>query len=110
MRNEKEDIVLKQCLSYLQHIGLYVWRNNTGAMKMPSGRFVHYGKCGSSDIIGITKDGRFLAVECKRNKGGVVSAEQVHFLSTIKRNGGVAIVASSLEQLIEELKKNSVIE
>lgn len=108
IKGQDEATVLKECLQYLQSMGLYVWRNNTGACK--SGRrFVRFGYKGSSDILGITKDGRFLAVECKREKGGILSDDQKTFLFNITKNGGVAIVVNSLDCLIEKLKENKVI-
>lgn len=99
--------VQKQCLEYLKSIGIYCFRNNTGAYSR-NGRLIHYGLKGSADILGITKDGRFLAVEVKREKGGVLSDEQKEFLFNITRNGGVAITVNSLESLVEQLKENRV--
>ena len=99
-----ENIVLKQCLEYLQMKGIYCWRNNTGAVRNGR-RFIRFGFPGSADILGILHDGRFLAVECKRGNGGVVSELQKDFLHNIEINGGVAIVANSVEKLKEELEK-----
>lgn len=108
IKGQDEATVLKQCLEYLQIKGIYAWRNNTGATKAGN-RMIRFGKTGSSDILGITKDGRFLAVECKRQYGGIVSEAQERFLFNITQNGGVAIVVNSLESLIEKLKENKVI-
>lgn len=99
--------VLKACLEYLQLNGFYCWRNNTGAVKVGA-RFIRYGFVGSSDILGICPDGRFLAVECKREKGGVLSEAQKTFLSEIEKRGGVALVCNGLKSLQEGLKNNSV--
>ena len=57
-----------------------------------------------SDILGILPDGRFLAVECKREKGGVVSPEQKEFLLNINANGGVGIVVHSVDELAKALE------
>lgn len=103
-----ESDVQKQCLEYLQAKGIYCWRNNTGVLRS-GGRFVRFGMVGSADILGITKDGRFLAVECKREKGGVLSDEQKTFLFNISHNRGVAIVVNSLESMITQLQENKVI-
>lgn len=103
----KENAVLEQCLAYLKAKGLYVWRNNTGALKVGR-RFVRFGYVGSSDILGITKDGRFLAVECKREKGGVLSDAQKEFIGEINRNGGVAVCVHSVMELIQKLAENNV--
>jgi hypothetical protein len=87
---------------------IYHWRNNSGAYK-DKARFIRYGKTGSSDFIGICPDGRFLAVECKRPNGGVLSAAQREFLDAVNRNGGVGIIASSVESLELQLKEAGVI-
>lgn len=104
----KESAVLSQCLAYLCGRGFYVWRNNSGAYKDASGRFIRFGKKGSSDIIGILHDGRFLAVECKRENGGILSNAQAEFIARIRAEGGVAVVANSLEALKDELRNNGV--
>lgn len=99
---------MHQCLSFLQQNGIFVWRQNSGAVRVGK-RFIRFTSIkGVSDIIGLTSDGRFIAVECKREKGGVLSPEQKMFLESVKRNGGIGIVANSLDTLISELKKNNV--
>lgn len=100
----KEDEVLHGCLEYLRLRGIFCFRNNSGAAKVGK-RLIRFGLPGSSDIIGILPDGRFLAVECKREKGGVLSDLQKSFLSAIESNNSVAIVANSVEKLAEELNK-----
>ena len=60
-----ESDVLRGCLDYLKMKNIFCYRNNSGATKVGS-RFIRFGYKGSSDIIGILPDGRFLAVECKR--------------------------------------------
>ena len=82
--------------------GAYLWRNNTGGMYDAKGRFVRFGLCkGSSDLIGILPDGRFLAIEVKTAKGKV-TADQEKFINWVKEKGGVAFVARSTE----DVKKN----
>lgn len=100
----KEDVVLRSCLEWLRLNGIYSWRNNSGAVKVGR-RFIRFGFPGSSDIIGILPGGRFLAVECKREKGGVLSDLQKDFLSNIEKNGGIAIVAHSVDELKEKLSE-----
>lgn len=99
----KENIVLANCLNYLHLKKIFCFRNNTGAIKIGR-RFIRFGYAGSSDIIGILPDGRFLAVECKREKGGVVSPVQKMFLKEIQDNNGVACVVHSAKELAEILK------
>ena len=104
MAGTKEDVVLKGCLEYLKATGYFVWRNNVCCAKIGK-RYMRFGLAGSSDIIGIMPDGRFLAVECKREKGGVLTERQISFLTKINLNGGVGICVKSVEELITKLKK-----
>jgi hypothetical protein len=97
-KGQLESEVLKQCLDYLQMRGIFAFRNNTGALKIGK-RLVRFGMPGSSDILGILPNGQFLAVECKREKGGILSDKQVEFLNRIKVNGGVAVVVHSVNDL-----------
>lgn len=109
MNGMKESEVLGMCIKYMRAAGIFCWRNNTGAYQNRTGRLVRYGLAGSSDILGICRDGRFLAVECKRENGGVVSESQREFLSSIKRNGGVAVTVRSVEELAAGLRENGVL-
>jgi hypothetical protein len=104
MEGQKENIVLSQCLKYLEVLQIYHWRNNTGALKIGR-RFIRFGFPGSSDILGILPDGRFLAIECKREKGGRLSEAQKDFISRINANGGVAMCVHSLDELQENMRK-----
>lgn len=101
-----ESDVLKSCLALLKFRGIPAFRNNTGAVKL-EGRFIRYGKVGSSDIIGILPaTGRWLAVETKRPKapgqtGGKLTEPQREFLEMIRDAGGVAICVDDLVTLAE---------
>ena len=87
-------------LMALSEAGCLVWRQDTGAYKAPDGRLIRYGLCnGSSDVIGVAKDGRFLAVEVKTATGRV-SPAQVQFLDAVRRAGGRAGVARSVEDAL----------
>ena len=111
MKNIKEipeAVVLGSCLSLLCILGIYAWRNNTGALFDKRGRVVKFGLKGSSDIIGICPDGRFLAVECKR-QGGRVRPEQIDFIEKIKKHGGVAGVVHDTDELMKLLKESEVL-
>jgi hypothetical protein len=97
-----EGKIVKECLEWLNASGYYCWRNNSGAVRS-DGRMVRYGKVGSSDILGIMPDGRFMAIECKVD-GGLVTKAQASFLCAIARPGGFARIIHSLEELIQEVK------
>lgn len=97
-----ESAVVSACLAYLQVNRIMAWRNSTGATKTTradgSTGFLRFGSVGSADIIGILCDGRFLAVECKSAKGKLSDPQRV-FMADIRKYGGVAIVARSMDEL-----------
>lgn len=98
--SEKE--LQNEILHYLHSSDIFAWRQNTGAFRADK-RFIRMGFPGISDIIGILPDGRFLAIEVKSPKGKLTEYQKV-FLSEIKANGGVAIIARSLHDVISTLK------
>ncbi len=91
-----EGSVVKAALEYLQMRGVYAWRNNTGMQQAEykgKTRIIRYGFPGSSDILGVTMDGRMVCVECKFGKGKL-SAYQEIFLAEMQRRGAVALVVN----------------
>lgn len=87
-------------LMALSEAGCLVWRQDTGAYKAPDGRLIRYGLCkGSSDVIGVALDGRFLAVEVKTAVGRV-RPEQEAFIAAVRRAGGRAGVARSVDEAL----------
>lgn len=60
-------------------------------------RYMPIGLKGKSDILGIYK-GKFLAIEVKRPSGRL-SLDQELFLEEVKKHGGIAIIARSVEDL-----------
>lgn len=95
---------LREVMQALRNHNLVGWveRQNSGVAKI-GGRFIKFGWCGCSDILGQLKDGRLLAVECKRPKGGRLSQEQAFFLELVRQHGGVSFVASSMLDVINNL-------
>lgn len=76
----------------LKTVGVFAWKQWQGPMSQPRG---------VSDIIGLYK-GRFIAIEIK-TAGGRVTPEQDRFLEAVRRHGGVAFVARSIDDVIEGL-------
>lgn len=99
---KSEANIQNQILIALSQAGCLVWRQDTGAYKDPkSGRLVRYGLCkGSSDVIGLCPDGVFLAVEVKTATGRV-RPEQETFIVAVKRAGGRAGIARSVEDALK---------
>ena len=108
MKGMKESKVLAQCLTFLRLRRVFAWRNNTGAA-VANKQIIHFGLVGSSDIIGLANDGRFIAIECKRENGGKLSDAQQQFLDKIRQHGGVALVVHSVAELEQGLQQEGVL-
>lgn len=68
--------------------GHTVWINNNLAVRKR--KFI--GRLGVSDVIGITKDGRWVACEIK-TLNDRLSNDQIDFLNDVKKAGGIALIA-----------------
>lgn len=102
MRSEAN--ILNDCMVALSQAGARVFRNNTGILKDKTGRPVKFGLCkGGSDIIGICPDGKFLAVECKAEKGKPTEL-QLRFIEMIKSMGGRAGIARSAQEALDIMR------
>lgn len=99
-----EEQVQNQCLAYLSARRIFHWRQNTGCAKIGD-RYIRFGVPGISDIIGMLPNGRFLAIEVKREVGGILSKEQKEFLNEVNLHGGYGIVVNSIKDLIDKLSK-----
>ena len=99
-----EGRIKADCLRYLERRGIFSWNNPSGVIRISNDRWIHFGKKGSSDIIGILPDGKFLAVETKSVRGRL-TPEQKEFLEKVRGLGGVAILARSLRELDEALRE-----
>ena len=102
-RNEKE--IVNSIIHYLNGRGHFVWRNNSGMAKIQTASGVRMWRAsiaGASDIVGVAKDGKFIAVECKfgNNKPSLL---QNIFLEDIKKRGGYAVVSYGIDDLPKEL-------
>lgn len=98
----------------LSEAGCTVWRVETAGVwlgkqihrdgdqvTLTNARMMLSGICkGGSDIIGITPDGRFLAVEVKTPKGRATK-EQIRFIDAVNKAGGIAGICRSVEEAIE---------
>ncbi len=96
---ESEKDIQNTIISYLNIAGHYCWRNNSGVMKAEykgKSRIWRAGLKGSADIIGVSKDGKFIAIEVKR-RGKKPNPCQEAFLKEIKNRGGHSGVAYCLE-------------
>jgi hypothetical protein len=103
-KSEKE--VVNSIIHYLIGKGHLVWRVNAGMSEKTSTKGKRYmirlAPKGTSDIIGVAKDGRFIAVECKYGSNKT-SMFQDMFLEDVRKRGGYAVVAYGIEDLPKEL-------
>lgn len=60
---------------------------------------------GTSDLIVLTPNCKYLALECKRAIDGVLSYEQAEFLKSALKRGGLICIARSVDDVIEVLMK-----
>jgi len=95
--------VLKAVLATLEMHPKVAWvaRMNSGAFEV-EGRFIKAGFKGCSDIIGMLKGGRLLAVECKSSKGKE-TADQAAFGARVADDGGCYFVARSVDDVLGAL-------
>ena len=120
-----ESDIMRRIQVALSRVGARVFRNNVGlawqgkVLRFPETRYIevhpsdivirgarpiHYGLCeGSSDLIGWTKTGQFLAVEAKNTTKPTV--EQTSFIGAVNWAGGVAFIAHSPDEALEEYRK-----
>lgn len=95
-----EKIVQNQILFELFRLGIFAWVIDSKArFSEKIGRYKRSEiPVGHPDIIGVDKNGRFIAVECKApGKLSNTTQFQESFLKRIRDNGGFAIVADSPE-------------
>ena len=108
-----ESVVIQQVKQVIKMTGLKIQRINTGSFQIGSGqnrRYIKTAEAGTCDFEGYDNQGRFVAIECKRPSGGRLSPAQKERIADINRKGGVAFVAHSGEEALEQLKKNHCIE
>ena len=104
-----EQEIQNSILEWLHFVGIFAWRNNSaGIYDQRSGAYRRkpkYAINGVSDILGILPDGKFFAIETKANRRKKASYDQKQFISKINEQGGIALVAWSIEQVEERLKE-----
>lgn len=97
-RNEFE--LRDSIFDLLRKSGIFCWKDRQ-VVGVP-GKGTFRSSNGVSDILGIYQ-GRMLAVEVKMPKGRV-SQDQQNFLEEVTNHGGIAMIARSVEEVIERLK------
>jgi len=98
MKKEKqyhptEHEIQEQIINYLKYKGIFFWRNNVGRKHN-----LHFGLKGSADLLGLTPNGIFFAIEVKDWKGKL-SVEQKEFEKKINKNNGIYILARDVDYI-----------
>lgn len=113
--SRKEREIQAAILEFLRTVpGVVAWRQNVGAVKTGE-RFIRFGVKGISDIIGwrvhdpicadvaaCKRAAHFLAIEVKK-PGEHPTQEQAVFLKNVAEDGGIAIVARSVDDVVKGL-------
>jgi hypothetical protein len=91
-----ESYIQKNILAYLSLRNIWAWRSNN--LAVPGRRFI--GEPGLPDIVGMLPGGRFLGIEVK-TKTGKQSDDQKAFQARCEKEGGLYILARSLDDVME---------
>ena len=110
MRNPKEREIQKAILTYLKSKGFVVFKHLNVGIKKPNGSYIPLpaGDKGISDIIGCSPGikgmgkGQFISIEVK-TVGGRPTPEQIDFMRRVRENGGIALLARSLDDVMDVL-------
>jgi len=92
-----ENIVTQAVKAELKEHGIFCWKHWQGP----------FSKSGISDILGITPQGRLVAVECK-TLSGRLSDTQTAFLNRVRQYKGIGFVARTREDVALEMAKQGI--
>ena len=103
-----ENVVIAEVKEIIKATGIKLQRINTGCFVIGTGRnrrFIKTADAGTCDFEGYDNKGRFVAIECKRPVGGLLSPAQRERIEDINKKGGVAFVAHSGVEALEKLQQ-----
>jgi len=101
----KEQEIKREIIKYLKAKGcLVIPYRNVGIWKKKDKSYIPGPYKGISDILGITREGRFFALEVKR-PGNKPTKHQIAFLEAVKSFGCIAGVVRSVKDVISLFKK-----
>ena len=103
LKHISEAEVMQEVKEVIKLTGIKLQRINVGCFKVGN-NFIRTADNGTLDFEGYDQRGRFCAIECKRPVGGRLSDAQKLRIDDINAKGGVAIVAHSGNEAIEQLK------
>ena len=112
LKNKSEAEVVQEVKAVIKTTGIKLQRINTGCFVIGSGknrRFIKTADAGTCDFEGYDNKGRFCAIECKRPVGGKLSPAQKWRINDINEKGGVAFIAHSGNEALEQLRARGCI-
>lgn len=102
----RERDIMAAILLEAPKLNMRLYRNNSGVLKDARGQHVKFGLCfGSSDLIGWTRIGQlaiFTAIEVKQ-PGKRPTPQQAAFIKAVYSSGGIAFVATSVDDLYDHI-------
>lgn len=103
-----EAAVIAEVKKIIKAYDIKLQRINTGCFKVGN-RYIKTAEAGTLDFEGYDKNGRFIGIECKRPVGGKLSPAQAERIKDINAKGGLAFIATSGAEALEQLLKNNCI-
>jgi hypothetical protein len=107
--NQSEQSIQKSIIDLLRLKHFVVFKHHSTGFTQRDGNPIYfkYGEKGIADIIACSPTGRFWTIEVKK-PGGKLSNDQIVFLNRVRGNGGIAIVAHSIDDVIDLLFRESL--
>ena len=98
----KESDLQKSIIDYLRLKKYVVVKfSSVGIYDKRSGTYIPQSQKGVSDLLACSPEGKFFAIEVKKDKYSKPSEYQLTFIESINKNNGVAFVAYDLDIVIK---------
>lgn len=86
-------------MDYLKSKGFIMLKFNNGTHSAHGSKIAtKKSSRGVADLLGVSPDGRFTAVETKR-PGGKPTIAQIAFVEEVKKRGGIGLITDNLEDV-----------
>lgn len=102
----KESDLVRDCLEYLRLRNYFAIRVNSGLVMLKDGngkvRAVKLADRGTPDIVALSPNGKYVAIECKVGKNNLTEPQR-WCLDQVRNRKGIACVVRSLSDLEQYL-------